>query len=51
MATSAKKYLSKKWLHKRYVLERKSLEDIAAECNTSKMTISRYINKFQIKRL
>ncbi|QNN99180.1 helix-turn-helix DNA-binding domain protein [Streptomyces phage Faust] len=48
---SAKKYRSEKWLRKRYVIERKSIDDIAEECGVSKMTISRALSTFKITRL
>jgi DNA-directed RNA polymerase specialized sigma subunit len=47
---SVKKYLSKKWLHKRYVIEKKTAEEIAKECNVSKMTISRKLSEFEITK-
>ncbi|UUG69408.1 hypothetical protein SEA_SHAM_73 [Streptomyces phage Sham] len=50
MATSAKKYHSKKWLYKRYILENKSIEEIAGECKVSLMTIQRYLKKFEITK-
>jgi DeoR/GlpR family transcriptional regulator of sugar metabolism len=45
-----KKYLSKEWLYKRYVAERKSIDDIAKECNVSKMTIYRQLSIFKITK-
>ncbi|QGH79406.1 hypothetical protein SEA_LIMPID_73 [Streptomyces phage Limpid] len=50
MGMSRKKYHSKKWLHKRYILEDKTVEQIAAECDVSKMTISRYLEVFKITK-
>lgn len=41
-----KLYQSKEWLHRRYVVQRKTVTEIAAECGTSLMTIQRYLDKF-----
>lgn len=41
-----KLYQSKEWLHRRYVVQRKNINEIAAECGTSLMTIQRYLDKF-----
>lgn len=45
-----KKYHSKKWLYKRYILDGKTIEEIAKECDVSEMTISRYLSNFQISK-
>ena len=39
-------YQSKEWLHRRYVVQKKTVTEIAAECQTSAMTIQRYLEKF-----
>ena len=36
-----KLYKSKDWLYRRYVVQRKTMEEIAKECNVSVMTIYR----------
>jgi DNA-binding MurR/RpiR family transcriptional regulator len=41
-----KYYQSEEWLHRRYVIQKKSITEIAIECNTSAMTIQRYLTKF-----
>lgn len=42
-------YKNKSWLHKRYVQDRKSVEEIAAECGCTIQTIYLYLNKFGLK--
>lgn len=39
-------YQSKEWLYRRYVVQKKSVTEIAKECNVSAMTIQRYLDKF-----
>jgi DNA-binding MurR/RpiR family transcriptional regulator len=39
-------YQSKEWLYRRYVVQKKTVTEIAIECNTSAMTIQRYLTKF-----
>lgn len=46
MATSVKLYQSKEWLFRRYVLQKKTVTQIAEEAGTSAMTIQRYLDKF-----
>lgn len=46
----AKLYESKAYLAKRYLQEKKSLEEIAKECNVSHQTIYRYLTKFGLIR-
>jgi predicted DNA-binding protein YlxM (UPF0122 family) len=46
----AKLYQSKAWLTKRYVVDKKSLEEIAKECNVSHQTIYRYLVEFSLIR-
>ena len=41
-----KLYNNKQWLYKRYILEKKSLFDMAKEANCSHMTIKRYLSKY-----
>jgi DNA-binding MurR/RpiR family transcriptional regulator len=41
-----KYYQSKEWLHRRYVLQKKTIAEIAKECNVSAMTIQRYLDQF-----
>lgn len=41
-----KYYQSKEWLHRRYVLQKKTVTEIAKECNVSGMTIQRYLDQF-----
>lgn len=43
-----KLYQSKGWLHRRYVVQKKTVTEIAEECGTSAMTIQRYLTKFQL---
>ena len=41
-----KLYQSKDWLHRRYVVQMKTVTEIAKECNVSAMTIQRYLDQF-----
>lgn len=41
-----KLYQSKDWLHRRYSVQRKTVSEIATECQVSVMTIQRYLEKF-----
>jgi DNA-binding MurR/RpiR family transcriptional regulator len=41
-----KYYQSKEWLQRRYVLQKKTITEIAKECNVSAMTIQRYLDQF-----
>jgi len=41
-----KLYKSKNWLYRRYVVQKKTMEEIAKECNVSVMTIQRYLEQF-----
>jgi len=45
-----KLYQSKDWLHRRYVVQKKTVTEIAIECNVSAMTIQRYLEKFKLIR-
>lgn len=46
----AKLYESKAYLAKRYLVEKKSLEEIAKECGVSHQTIYRYLVKHNLIR-
>lgn len=41
-----KLYQSKDWLFRRYVVQKKTVTEIATECNVSAMTIQRYLEQF-----
>lgn len=41
-----KLYQSKDWLFRRYAVQKKTVTEIAQECNVSAMTIQRYLEKF-----
>jgi DeoR/GlpR family transcriptional regulator of sugar metabolism len=41
-----KYYQNKEWLHRRYVVQKKTVTEIAEECNVSAMTIQRYLDQF-----
>jgi DeoR/GlpR family transcriptional regulator of sugar metabolism len=43
-----KLYQSKEWLFRRYVVQKKTVTEIAKECNVSAMTIQRYLDQFQL---
>ena len=45
-----KLYQSKAWLTKRYVVDKKKIEEIAKEANTSHQTIYRYLVEFELIR-
>lgn len=40
-----KLYKNKDWLYRRYVVQRKSMEEIAKECNVTVMTIYRSLKE------
>ena len=46
----AKLYQSKAWLSKRYSVEKKTIEEIAKEANTSHQTIYRYLVEYGLIR-
>lgn len=46
----AKLYTNEAWLRKRYVLDKKSVPDIAKECETSAETIYVYLAKFGLRK-
>lgn len=41
-----KLYQSKDWLYRRYVVQKKTIIQIAKECEVSAMTIQRYLEQF-----
>lgn len=41
-----KLYQSKEWMHRRYVVQKKTVTEIAEECKVSAMTIQRALDKF-----
>jgi len=46
-----KLYESKEWLYKRYLVQKKSLDEIAKEAGCSRMTIIRYLEKYGIGKI
>jgi len=45
-----KLYTNEVWLKKRYIIDKKSAQDIAKECNTSAETIYVYLAKFGLRK-
>lgn len=43
-----KLYQSKDWLYRRYIVQKKTVTEIATECKVSAMTIQRYLEKFEL---
>jgi hypothetical protein len=43
-------YQNKDWLHRRYVVQKKTITEIAKECEVSAMTIQRYLEQFKLIR-
>ena len=41
-----KLYQGKDWLYRRYVVQKKTMAEIAKECGVSSMTIQRYLEQF-----
>jgi DeoR/GlpR family transcriptional regulator of sugar metabolism len=39
-------YQSQEWLKRRYVIQKKTVTEIAKECNVSAMTIQRHLEQF-----
>jgi DNA-binding MurR/RpiR family transcriptional regulator len=39
-------YQSKDWLYRRYIVQKKTVTEIAKECGVSAMTIQRHLEKF-----
>ncbi len=50
MAHNVKLYQSKDWLYRRYIVQRKTVSEIAKECNVSAMTIQRYVDQFGLSK-
>ena len=46
-----KLYTNETWLRKRYHIDRKTPEQIAAECGASLKTIYIYLDKFGLRKL
>ena len=46
----AKLYTSEAWLRKRFLMDKKSPQDIAKECNSSVETIYVYLAKFGLRK-
>jgi hypothetical protein len=47
---AAKLYTSEAWLRKRFLMDKKSPQDIAKECDASVETIYVYLAKFGLRR-
>lgn len=45
-----KRYHSEKWLRLQYTIKKRSINDIAVECDVAEMTIRRYLEKFNLIR-
>jgi DNA-binding phage protein len=45
MGSPVKMYKNKDWLHRRYIVQRKSMEEIAQECGVTVMTIYRALKE------
>ncbi len=45
-----KLYQSKDWLYRRYVVQKRTVTEIAKECQVSAMTIQRYLEQFKLIR-
>ena len=45
-----KLYQSEVWLYRKYVVQKKTVTEIAEECKVSAMTIQRYLDKFKLIR-
>lgn len=48
--SGVKPYKSKIWLRRKYVIEKKSLAEIAKECNVTELTIRRQLEEFELIR-
>lgn len=44
-----KLYLNEAWLRRRLVTQKKTLAEVAKECNVTELTIRRAADKFRIK--
>lgn len=47
---AAKLYTSEAWLRKRYLMDKKTPQEIAKECETSMETIYVYLAKFGLRK-
>jgi DNA-binding MurR/RpiR family transcriptional regulator len=45
-----KLYQSKEWMYRRYVVQKKTVTEIAKECGVSAMTIQRYLDQFGLNK-
>ena len=45
-----KLYQSEAWMRRKYVTEKKTAKEIAEMCGVSEMTISRYLDGFNLMR-
>lgn len=45
-----KLYQSKEWLYRKYIVQKKTITEIAKECGVSAMTIQRYLQEFGLVR-
>ena len=45
-----KLYQSKEWLYRKYIVQKKTITEIAKECGVSAMTIQRYLQEFGLLR-
>ena len=48
MAKTFKPWENREWVHKRYVIEKKSILDMAMEARCSHMTIQRALERFEL---
>lgn len=48
MAKTFKPWENREWVHKRYVIEKKSILDMAMEAGCSHMTIQRALERFEL---
>lgn len=44
----AKFYQSRDWLYRRYVVQKKTISEIAKECDCATSTIQNYLEKFEL---
>lgn len=45
-----KLYANRRWLERKYITEGLTAKEIAKECNTTEVTIDRYLDHFNLKR-
>ena len=43
-------YKNKQWLYDRFVTQKRSIEEMAAEAQTTTMTIRNWLKEFNVKR-